>query len=72
MANRGMIGKTYEIKVQGGHIKEAEPEQPEATSNNTTSNMQNEQVGTASQTPHQNEDIDKQLEATTPKHGGNS
>jgi hypothetical protein len=70
MANRGTINKTYERKMQSSHTKGAEPQQPGTTSNNTTTNMQREQVHAASLTPRQDEDIDMQLEAITPEHGG--
>ena len=40
MANIGTTGKTCEREKQSNHIKEAKPQQPVATNNNTTSNMQ--------------------------------
>jgi hypothetical protein len=62
MANRGTINKTYEREMQIGHIKEAKPQPPRATSNNTSSNMPKKQVSTASLTrPYQDEGIDMQL-----------
>ena len=70
MANKGTTNKTYEIKVQSGHVKKAEPQQPGKTINNTTLNMQKEQVGTANPNPHQGKDIDMQLEVVTHEHGG--
>ena len=57
-------------ELQSGHIKEANPQQSGVTSNNTTSNMQKEQECITSPTPHQDEDINMQLEAFTSKHDG--
>lgn len=67
-----MIHKTYEIQIYSGLINEAYSKQPRATNNNTTSNMQKKQVDTNNLSPHQDEDIDLQLEAITHEHGDSS
>ena len=69
-ANICTINKTYERKMETCHIKEIEPQQPIATNNNTTSNMQKKQVGITSLALHQDEDIDIQVMAITPKYNG--
>lgn len=67
MTNKGTINKTYERKMQSGHAKESKPRQSGATNNN-----KKEQVGTTNLAPHQDENIDIQLEAVTLEHCGSS